>query len=267
MRFYYNIFSFLISLLCSLSLYAAPSGNPAFPELLREGYFIPAASWVDLRLGFEGDFVNNARMQQRVEGHGRIDTYAQISNSGTATLNFLDKLDIYGVFGNSRTNANWRFLTAFQTTNRIEMETNYSFLGAIGARALFYQWGDTTLGVGGRYSQTSPPLSSMTLNGTPTPTTNARLHWREWQINLSLSHAIEIFIPYIGIKYSHTTSWVGSLPIAISESGAGKLHMQNGHPVGLIIGCSLTTSRFFILNIEGRLIDEEAATISADIRF
>jgi hypothetical protein len=264
---YKNFFALVLPICHSVSLYAGAIGNPATPELLQEGYFIPSTSWVHIRMGFEGDFLNNGRMQQKVEGKGRIDNYEQGTNSGTVTGNFLDKLDIYGVFGSARTNASWRFITPVQSTTRIETETNYAFLWAVGARALIYEWGKTILGLGGRFSQTTPTLSWLTTNGIPVPVINSKLHWREWQINLSLSHTVEIFIPYIGIKYLKSKSLVKTLPVAISESGSGALHMQNAHPVGLILGCTLTASNFFYINLEGRLIDEEAATISADIRF
>src|SRR5438552_290534 len=80
------------------AIYASPVGNPASPQLLQDGYFIPCDSWVSLRFGYEGDFVGDEQMNQCVEGSGRVDNYTQTTNSGIVTFNFLDHLDVYGVF-------------------------------------------------------------------------------------------------------------------------------------------------------------------------
>ena len=80
---------------------AAPVGNTAAPQILEDGFFIPSDCWVDLRAGYEGDFVTDGRMKQRKQGSGRVDDYSQNTNSGTITLNILDRLDLYGVLGHS----------------------------------------------------------------------------------------------------------------------------------------------------------------------
>ena len=251
----------------SSSLFAAPVGNPSFPQLLQDGYFIPSNYWVGLRLGYEGDFVGDARLKQRDESSGRVDNYKQDTNSGTVTLNFLDRLDIYGVFGSSRVCTDWRFTAPGPTTERLCVETNYGFLWAVGGRGILYEWGKTILGLGGRYNGTVLKPVSAVINGIPTSTAGTRLHWKEWQIDLDISHKIDIFIPYLGIKYSNANTKIGTFPVEISNSGAGVIHMSNRNPVGIVIGCALTTGKFFMLNIEGRLIDEEAATIVGDFRF
>ncbi len=249
------------------SLFAAPVGNPAFPQLLQEGYFIPSSYWVALRLGYEGDFVGDGRLKQREESSGRVDNFKQDTNSGTVTLNFLDRLDLIGVFGSSRVCTDWRFTLPGPTTERMILETNYGFLWAVGGRGVLYEWGNTILGIGGRYSGTALKPVTATINGVPIPTAGTRLHWKEWQIDLDISHKIDIFIPYLGIKYSNVHTKIGTFPTEISDNGSGEIHMSNRNPVGIVIGCALTTGKFFMLNIEGRLIDEEAATIAGDFRF
>jgi major outer membrane protein len=196
-----------------------------------------------------------------------VDDYKQDTNSGTVTLNILDRMDLYGVFGSSRVCSDWRFTAENMTVNRVEMETSYRFLWAVGARVLIFEWGCTNLGIGGRYNATHLKPTWTTINGLPIPTTGTRLQWREWQIDMDISYPIEIFIPYLGVKYSNARSKIGSYSEAISSSGSGSLHMKNRNLVGLVIGCTLTTEKYFMLNIEGRLIDEQAATIVGDFRF
>lgn len=249
------------------TLFAAPVGNPSFPRLLQEGYIIPCNSWVDLRLGYEGDFIGDACLKQYDEGHGRVDNYEQNTNSGTVTLNFNDRLDIYGVFGSSRATCDWRFRLPDLTYSQVEMETGYHFLWGVGGRCALFEWGNTILGLGGRYSAANMKPVWMTINGALTSAAETHLRYREWQIDSDLSYKVDIFIPYFGLKYSSNHTRMGTFPVAISNSGSGSLHMKNRKPVGIVIGCALTTGKYFMLNVEGRLIDEMAATIAGDFRF
>ena len=104
------------------TLYASPIGNTSFPQILQEGLLIPSDSWVDLRSGYEGDFVYDGRMEQYREGSGRVDDYEQTTNAGTVTINVLDRLDMYGLLGSSRTHARWRFFTAAGALRNAEIE-------------------------------------------------------------------------------------------------------------------------------------------------
>jgi len=253
--------------LAASSAIAAPVGNPSFPELLEEGYFIPAKSPLDLRAGYEGDFICDARMRQEEEGHGHVDSYKQDTNSGIVTINFLDRVDFYGVFGSSRVCSDWRFTDVDRMVNRVQMETSYHFLWSVGGRGILLKWGKTVCGVGARYNHSSLKPTWTTINGVPIPTGGTNLHWREWQVDFDLSHQIEIFVPYIGVKYSNARTKLGNYSVPISSSGSGSIHMKNRTPVGLVIGCAITTDQYFVFNIEGRLIDEMAASIVGDFRF
>lgn len=248
------------------TLNAAPVGNPFFPEILKDGYFISCNSPVGLRVGYEGDFINDARMKQQEEGRGRVDNYTQDTNSAVATINFFDRLDLYGVFGSSRVCCDWRFATNIEI-NRVELETGYHFLWAVGGRGIVLKWGDTVFGLGARYNAVSLKPTWTTINGQPIPTSGTRLQSKEWQVDFDVSHQIEIFVPYVGVKYSSALTKIGRFSMGISSSGSGEIHMRNRTSFGLVIGCTLTTGKYFMLNAEGRLIDERAATIAGDFRF
>ncbi len=256
---------------CALVLFgsllnASPVENPASPQLIRQGFFIPCDSWLGIRVGYEGDFVSDARMNQTTGGSGRVDNYTQNTNSGTATFTVVDRLDVYGVFGSSRMEADWRYSSA-GTINRAQIQSKYRFLWGVGARGILYEWGCAVLGVGGRYSSSTPKPSWLAINGTPVSVSGGRVHWREWQIDLDLAYKIELFTPYVGIKYSNALAKLSSFPEAIANNGSHSLHMQNRSPVGIVVGCTLSTGKYFMFNVEGRLIDEEAATVSGDLRF
>ncbi len=256
------------ALLLALSarLFCAPVGNPSAPQVIEEGFFISRDSWVDLRAGYEGDFVADGRLEQYNQSSGRVDSYEQNTNSGTVTLNILDRLDIFGILGSSRVSSEWRF-TIDNSTSLAELETFYNFLWGVGARGILFEWGCTSLSLGGRYEHSDYSNVWLTIDGASQPTNGTHLLWREWQIDLDLSFKIEIFTPYVGLKYSNAKVKVGDFTVPISNNGSGNNSFKNRTPVGVFIGCTLSTGRYFMLNVEGRLVDEEAVTISGDLRF
>lgn len=257
----------LALLLASVALSAAPVGNTVAPDLIRKGMFSSRDERMSLRTGYEGDFVADGRMEQYEEGDGRVDCYKQYTNSGTVILNMVDRLDLYGVFGSSKTKAYWRFTLADETVHRIQLKTKYNFLWAAGARVILYEWGKTFLGMGGRYSYTADQPTSLTSDGVAVSVKGTHFHWREWQINLDLAYKIHVFTPYIGVKYSNAKSHLGNFSVPIAANGSGADSFKNRDPVGLYLGCGLSNGQYFMINLEGRLIDEEAITISADLRF
>lgn len=257
-----TIFCLGFSALC-----AAPVGNPSAPQLIAEGFLIPCDSWVSVRLGYEGDFVSNASLNQYEEGSGRVDRFKQDTNAGTATLNIVDRFDIYTVLGSSRSCGDWRFIDAAGDVHQIEVETHYEFLWGVGARAILFEWGAVTLGTGGRYENCCSRPSWLTNNGANVDVNRTKVNWHSWQIDLDVSYRIELLTPYIGAKYSNVKVDLGNFDTSIAANGSGTNHFKNSNPVGVFIGCSLSTGEYFMLNVEGRLIDEEAVTISGDVRF
>ena len=248
-------------------LHAAPVGNTAEPQVIQEGFLIPRDSWVNFRLGYEGDFVSDGRLKQVQEGAGPVDNYSQTTNSGTVTLNFVERLDLFAVFGSSRTSAEWRFTNAQDIVHNAEMETFHDFLWAAGGRAILFQWGNCDLGCGGRYAAVNNHPSWLTIDGVNASVAGASCDWKEWQVNLDVSYHIEILTPYVGVKYSNAQTRLGTFPTEIAADGSGNNHFKNKTSVGVFVGCSFSTGKYFMLNVEGRLIDEEAVTVSGDFRF
>lgn len=248
-------------------IHAAPIGNTGAPDIIQMGLFIPCTSWIDVRGGYEGDFVADGRMEQFNDSFGRVDCYEQDTNSGTVTLNFLNRLDVFGVFGSSKTKTNWRFENEDGAIHRLNLHTDWNFLWAAGARAILYQWGDTFLGIGGRYSFSNYDPTQLTSDGAQIPVAGTFFHWREWQVSFDLSYKIKYFIPYIGFKYLHARSYLGNFSVPIAANGSGNNAFENREPVGLFLGCGLSNGHYGMINVEWRLIDEEAVTVSADLRF
>ena len=262
MKLIFTFFSFISLVLLS----AAPVENTATPQLITEGFVISRNSWINFRLGYEGDFVGDGRLEQTIQGSGRVDTFQQYTNSAVVTLNMLERFDLFGVFGSSRVCSNWRFNLA-GVISQIQLETFYDYFWGIGARGILLEWGKVYLGIDGRYSYCSYKPVWLTMNSIPVNVSETHLKWKEWQLALNLSYRIDLFTPYFGFKYSNACAEIGTFPVPISSSGQGSDHFTNRTPVGFFIGCSISNGKYFMLNIEGRLIDEDAVTISGDLRF
>lgn len=250
----------------STFLWSAPVGNPVSPDLIEKGVFTPCDSSFNFRLGYEGDFVSDGRMKQN--SGERVDFFEQYTNSAIATLNLLDRVDLYGVLGSSVIRSNWRFeLFSDETIHRIKIKTDADFLWAVGGRAILYQWWNTFLGFGGRYSFCNYHNRELSSDGEQYPVESTHLIWKQWQLNLDLSYKIHLFTPYIGVKYSQQEAKIGDFSVPISSNGLGSNQLVNRDPVGFYLGCGLCSGKYLMINLEGRLIDEEAISLTADLRF
>lgn len=256
------IFSFWIA-----AFQGAPIGNPAAPGLVQKGILLSSQAPLSVRSGYEGDFVSDGRMKQFDQGTGRVDCYQQDTNSGTVTCNLYDRVDLYGVFGSSATEADWRFTDSLNQIHRVELKTQEAFLWAVGGKAILYQWRHLFVGMGGRYSFSRYSPDHLTVDGTSQSVAGGDLQWREWQIQADIGCKIHIFTPYIGIKYLNAQTRINGFSVPIAADGTGSDSLKNRVPVGLYLGCGLTNGSYFFVNVEGRLIDEEAVTVSADLRF
>lgn len=257
-----------VMLFLASTAFAAPVGNPVSPCLVKTGFFIPSSSWVNVRAGYEGDFVTDGRMIQQMEGSGRVDSFKQYTNSGTLTLNFVDQVDLFGVFGASSVKADWRFNNPETENNhRAVLKTHDFFLWALGARAIFYEWRRLYIGAGGRYTFSDYHPYELEVDGIDIPVAGTQLRWEQWQINADFSYNIHYFTPYIGVKYSNAKAHLGTFPDPIANDGTGSNEFVGRIPVGLYLGCGITNGKYFLFNIEGRLIDEEAVTLTGEFRF
>lgn len=256
----------LILIGLSSTIFAAPVYNPYNPEIIAEGFFISPASWINFRLGYEGNFVSDAKMEKQINS-GKIDNFKQDVNSGIITLNLQNRMDLYGAVGSARIRSDWRFDTLLGTMSRIELETNYRLYWAAGAKIILYEWGKTALSIGGRYSKTDPTISFITKDGAPEETADSKIDYQDWQIDMGFAHQIDIFIPYIGGKYLKAKAKLGNAAIIIAEDSQNFMKMKNEDRFGVYVGCTLSNSKHFMLTVEARFIDEDAISVMGDLKF
>jgi hypothetical protein len=259
-----NLFTLFIFF--TLKSFSAPVGNPLNPALIEQGFFISPSSAVNFRIGYEGNFVKDSNLKKTVIQRGKIDDFKQDINSGTFTLNFQNRLDIIAVLGASKIKSNWRF-DENNVSKRIELETNYRFYYALAARVILFEWGNTVLGSGARYSEAKPSIFWLLKDSTLQNINEAAVNYKDWQVDLGLSHKIDIFVPYIGIKYLNSKAKIMNVISVIADNNLTYMKMKSRDNFGLYLGTSLSNSKYFLFTIEARLIDEEAISVFGEIKF
>lgn len=264
-----KIFLFLLTFFLTATsvCFAAPAKNPGEPTLLKKGFFIPENYPVSARVSYEGSFISNARLKQTQEGTGRVDNFEVFTNLGLVVFSIADRFDLYGGFGASTFESNWRFTNSVGGISRVSTLSNNRYSWTYGVNTTIYQWERAFLGGGIRYSGAHAGLSWITINGANVPSNNAEFRWLQWQAEMAIGCKIGLFAPYLGAKYSNARVRLASLDVAIAGDGEGKIHMENRDHVGVYLGVTLSKDAYFMMTVEGRIIDEEAVSVSGDIRF
>lgn len=262
-----RIIFFALVLSFSSMVFASPVGNPAAPNAIEEGFFIPPSSSMSVRLGYEGDFISDRRLKQ--EGtNRRVNDFSQSANSGVLTVNILNRLDVFGTFGEAKIKTNWIIATEPDSFSFLDLQTDFRTNWSTGVKAIFFEWGKTSLSFGGRYSSTKPSILSITKDGRVFPITGkSDFKFWQWQVDGGLSYKIDLFIPYLSAKYAKAKANVFIDDLIINSNNTSRLVMENKNSFGMAVGCTLTCSKYVMLNVEARLVDEESFTVSGDIRF
>ncbi len=173
---------FALSFLLLSHIFAAPIGNPGAPKILQKGFFIPENVWVNIRVGYEGDFIFYGPMKQSGSSFD-LDKYTQFVSSGSFTLNVLERLDLYTSLGASTWDYQFRFLSPKDLAKLSCVQTPYDFIWAVGARALLYSLDRLDFGIGGRYGRSDPSINYFTVNGQDLSSSEDHITFEMWQAN------------------------------------------------------------------------------------
>ena len=215
----------------------------------------------------------------------------------------------------------------------VELYTDTAFAWSVGARAALWECGCATLGASFQYAQSKPKVEELnvlcnaaefTINkpkgyvgqefpleitaGTEaaTGTKDASIDYHEWQASLALSYRLNMFTPYIGVKWSRASFDADMIRIAQPKlaqpileittwnptiAGAGSItadtggstdnaladtlqivsmqinKMKSRKSCGLAVGTTIVDADKYAVTVETRLIDERAAHVNAQFRF
>ncbi len=256
-----TFFALILTLCSAIGGEALYLGNPMSPNIIEKGLFLPDDSFFDLSFGYQLDFLLDKRLKSYAGAGARVDNFYGQMNQGVFTFSCMDRVEAYASVGALESTFSHRpkpghFMREYQT--------NYRLTWGVGGRLIAYQWGDSCIGLEGGFQWANPHIKWDALNGAAF-TTGATMRYREWQVGLGFSHRIEIFIPYIAVKYSNVKIKVFSLRSDL-ELDHSHFRMRNRDHFGLVLGCTLAACKYFDVNVESRLIDEQAITLAGNIK-
>lgn len=238
-------------------------GNPSAPEIVDEGFFFCKENWFAVKASYQRDWVFDRNMKAVSKISGRMDDFDFVVDQGVLTINLIDRIELYGSAGAARFHAIHRPMVGV----RHEYETHEQFTWGLGARGTFAAWKGASFGIDGGYQQAHPTMKWMTLNGVPvSPRPGAKLTYYEWQVGLGASYQIDLFIPYIGVKYSNAGARFRHLPPGFLLSGR-HFKTKNRRKFGMALGTTLSNGNRFAATVEVRLIDEQSITLAAEVKF
>lgn len=257
----------LVFLILPLSLVALYNGNPSLPMMPEDGMFISKEDWLGIKMGYEFDDVYDRQLHMagKVPDHSleKVQKYHSLSNFGVLTLNLNDRFEVFGLLGSMSCKLSQHL---FKNT-KVSYDTQTHFAWGAGARAILAYWGDLQLALNAAYVDSCLPLSSIKVNGSSYAKKQAQFDFCQWQVGMGISYRCSWFIPYIGVDYSDFRLKAEHL------NGIGFLFpkkqvtFKEEYPMGLFFGFGISPTRAFNLNIEVRLINENALSFSGDFKF
>lgn len=261
------------------AVYALPVGNPADASLLCDGLILeghcgdpcdPYLTWCDafsVRFGFYGDYVFNRHLEiDSHESDAIIEHTHLTTNAGFIAANFWDRFDLFTTLGITNFSIDTN-VSAFSPTSgpRLEIESSSRFSWSLGVRGTIWECGCTSLGAEGQYFFTHSDIRRVTLSSLVSVyPDNVDSKYREWQIGLGLAHRINVFVPYVAVKWSRAKV---SFDNALVIPDVSLTNLQSEKDWGFAVGVSLVDCEKTSLTVEGRWCDERALYVNGQIRF
>ena len=262
MRLLYQI---VFLLLAQISAFALYNGNVSLPMMPHRGVFISKNACFGCKAGYELDFVYQSHLELDTQPFSKkqIHDYNSLTQFGVLTLNFNDRVEIFGNLGALSCHWNHRI----DSTHKISYKADPSWAWGVGGRAILAYWGDLQLGVNASYVQSHPSLSSVKVNGQAFSHKGAHIDINPWGVGAGVSYRFGWFIPYIGINYLHQILEVEDLDSLAFLLPKEKTQCKNEQPMGLFLGMGVGPEVGFSMNVEARLINEYGCSVSADFKF
>lgn len=246
------------------SLSAMLVGNPAQPGMLEKGIQLPGY-WCSFRFGYLDDWIYKERFQDEFneEGLPPMRTSARMSTyAGLLTLNFANRLDIYGIIGSCRVQIDE------------ELFTKRALGWGIGGKLVILQAGNFYLSTDAKYFETSQKPRYFVIDGAPYNIISAyELKYTEVQVAVGFSYVTSLFSPYLNGTYisakiaPQPNQTLVRLPdeneVAVTSTGT----VSNRDHWGVALGLTLIDCAKASLSCEWRGFNQNAVNVNAEVRF
>ncbi|NGX62843.1 MAG: hypothetical protein KR126chlam6_00245 [Candidatus Anoxychlamydiales bacterium] len=240
-------------------VFSSQVGPPSYPAIIEEGFFIPDTKWVNYRLSYTAYKASDLVMKfddSAKEQNFHLRKVKAEGNFGSFVLNIKERLDLYTQIGSYKLEPEFR-----QNSNLYILKSATDILYRAGARLVFFEILNFTLGADVQYSIFSASSSFLTLNDRPIQN-DSKISLKEWQIAVGLAQKITILRPYIGVVYKDTQIRMKKLPFLPTQ-----LNLNFQKQAGVYLGVAASLGSFVSVIGEVRLVNERSTALSLDVRF
>ncbi|HSX38546.1 MAG TPA: hypothetical protein VLE95_06925 [Chlamydiales bacterium] len=241
-------------------------GNPAEPSLEKQGIIASSGSWISLRLAFLEDFVYHQRFKDEfnINGCASTKTFAKLStNAGMATLNFEERLDLYGIFGSSCLSLNQ------------EMKSKQQFSWGFGGKLLLFEMHNLSFGLDIKYfAANQKPLCFLCEGLAFNLVDEFQFKYSETQFALGACLRYTYIAPYVHATYLIAkiepepiialVRWPLEETILVDAVCKSIVAQRRW---GLAVGATLLSDSKASLSVESRMFNQNAIDINLDVRF
>lgn len=259
-------FALLVTLFMFSNLHSVLVGNPAAPELYTCG-LISKNQIIYLRAGYFYDNIYHGEFKEEFAEDDSSHSILKLRTQGAiVTLNVKNRWDIYTMLGSAKMNLDHQVITSGH------------FSWCAGTRILLYRYNNFDISIDGKYCQTNQDADHFIIEDQVFPilTENFGFKIEQYQAFLGLSYKIDMFVPYIGMTYLYstirpypTTRGLIRYPYPNEEIVDDFIanNNVNSHKWGFVGGVTIISNNMVSVNIETRLVDQDAVNVSAEIRF
>lgn len=259
-----RFFRFPLLILCSSSLCAMFTGNPANPALMEKG-IVSKFSCVSFRVGFLADWMYKQRFQEEFLIREMVHTKNQLTTfAGMATLNFIKRLDLYSYLGASR----------MQVDDQIYSKDAFSW--CVGSKLVFLKHKNLYFGADVKYFETDQKPKYFVVEHLPYNIVGEfRAKYFEAQGALGMTYKYSIFAPYINATYIYTHVSHFPAEVAIRFPDEDLIGSTDDLPPsmicrrrwGMTLGFSLVDAAKAMLAFEWRLFNQYGINVNGELRF
>jgi hypothetical protein len=212
-----------------------------------------------LSIGAHYDWLSERELEDGVDAE--MNSYV-----GKLSLDYKDRLSIYATLGQT-SDASFKEKGAANTYEFFLKDSSIWGVGVAVKLLTVEDIGIDLIGDANYRQADGMEVERFTINGITqsiTPGLSREADWKEWQVALGISKTFDKFTPYAGVKYSDvdaeaTTTYSGTT-VHSADVGAD-------NNVGVFVGVTIAPLEGLSFDIQGRFIDEEAVTVSANYKF
>jgi hypothetical protein len=257
------IFSSLFFLLLRFNLHGLIVSNPSDPCLYQNGLITCYQQKYSFRVGYLYNNIYKGRFEDKFNGLESTPSDIQLClNASVLTINFYNRLDIYGILGTSN----------LQIDQMIYTDRRLAF-GA-GFKTILLKMRCFDFSFDGKYFQTNQKPQYFVVDKNVFPLASSfEQKLEEYQASLALSYRTNFLIPYIGSTYLYSSISPNPKVGFLTLPGGSSLLFETNDSItrkkwGMVLGISVINRKNQAnINIEARVFDQNAFAFLGTIRF